>query len=110
MADVELSTALVESVTERLKAYIHPNVAQSEEQETAFQKAVQYQAEYEASHADALDIAQRGVQSFSSGNYSETYFTRQSGEYAASTLCPASYAVLFNAGLLRRDMPVARRL
>ena len=102
--------ACVEIVTERLKAYIHPNVAQSDEQKEAFLKAVQYQVEYEASHADALDIVQRGVQSFSSGNYSETYFTRKAGEYAASTLCPASYATLFNAGLLRRGMPVARRL
>ena len=110
MANVIVSDELLEQVAERLKAYIHPNTIQTAEQEEAFDTAVEYQAEYEASHAEALEAAQRGVQSFSVGNYSETYFTRHTGEYTASTLCPASYAVLFNAGLLRRDMPVARRL
>lgn len=98
-----------EHVRERLTAYIYPRRPTTDEQEAAFLKAVQVQAEYESAF-DGEDTLPPGVSSFSIGNYSVTAETAQSASYTQQTICPAAYAYLFNAGLIRHTLPVARRL
>lgn len=95
-------------VEERLKAYIHPNAAATEEQREAFTRAVDAQLEYEA--AQGGGEIPGNVGSFSIGNYSVTLAEPTGGADTRATLCPAAWAILFNAGLLRSVMPVAKRL
>lgn len=98
-----------EHVRERLTAYIYPRQPTTDEQEAAFLKAVQAQVDYESAF-DGEDALPPGVSSFSIGNYSVTAETAQSADYTQQTICPAAYAYLFNAGLIRHTLPVARRL
>ena len=92
----------------RLKAYIHPNVPQTAEQEAAFDEAVTAQLAYEADQ----DVASLpgSVQSLSIGSYSVTMAEPAGGAYTQATICPAAWAILFNAGLLKRALPTAKRL
>ncbi len=99
-----------ERVEERLKAYIHPNLAETLEQQAAFDDAVDAQVEFEATQAKALGDVPGNVQSFSVGNYSVTKAEAEGASYTRATICPAAWAILFNAGLLRRSLPIARRL
>ena len=94
-----------EQVAERLRAYTHPNVADTEEKMTAFEDAVDAQLAYESAREMPA-----GVKSFSVGNYSVTLEQSAGGADGQGTLCPAAWAILFNAGLLHRAMPVAKRL
>lgn len=98
---------LEDAVRERLTAYIHPNKARSKAQIAAFEKAVEAQAEYEKT--GEVEVFPSNVQSVSIGKYSVTMKDGQS-EYTRASICPAAWAILFNAGLLRRTLPVARRL
>ena len=98
---------LEDAVRARLTAYIHPNKARTTAQLDAFEEAVEAQVEYEKSgEAESLPA---NVQSMTIGKYSVTLKDGQS-EYTRDTICPATWAILFNAGLLRRALPVARRL
>ena len=97
-----------ERIEERLKAYIHPNAVDTAEQEEAFELAVDAQLEYENAHG-AGEIP-GNVQGYSIGGYSVTLAEPVGGAATRATLCPAAWAILFNAGLLRHAMPVARRL
>ena len=97
--------ALIEA---RLRAYIHPNIPESEAQQDAFRRAVDAQAEFEA--GSQSDPVPGNVKGFSIGNYSVNFENSSGGAYSAATLCPAAYAILFNAGLLSREWPVARRI
>ncbi len=106
MAGAVYSDALLEEVRERLLALIAPNAPESAAQRSALEAATEAQAAYEAAHGEALDAARRGVVSFSVGGYSERY-----GEGGGrERLSPYARALLENAGLLRRSLPVARRL
>lgn len=101
---------LEDSVRERLKAYIYPNVVVSgSDQEAAFEDAVAAQVAFEQRSASE-DVPFGDVQSYSIGNYSVTYRSAPTGEYTRATLSPATWAILFNAGLLVHALPVARRL
>ena len=105
MADESIvSAALLEEVRERLRARIAPNVPGDEAQALAFERAASAQAAFEAGQGAALEAARRGVRSFSVGGYSESR-----GEGDGDVLCPLARALLFNAGLLRRSVPTARR-
>ena len=95
-------------IEERLRAYIHPNVVVTEEQERALENAVDAQLEYESAQGGAEIPG--NVQSFSVGNYSVTLSESAGGADAQGNLCPAAWAILYNAGLLRHAMPVAKRL
>ena len=94
-------------IAERLRAYIHPNAVETAEQEAAFARAVDAQLAYEAEQGGEIP---GNAQSFSVGNYSVTLAEPSGGAYSQATIAPAAWAILFNAGLLRRDLPVARRL
>ena len=98
--------ALLDEVRERLLARIAPNVPGDDAQCAALDAAATAQAEYEQTHGDALDAARRGVVSYSVGSYSE----RLGEGSGRDGLCPYARALLENAGLLRRSMPVARRI
>jgi len=106
----EIDVALAERVRERLTAYIHPNAPSTAEQRRAFEAAVLCQAEWEAENGDGLQAVQRGVQRLSVGSYSETYFSRDGADGGFGGICPDARAMLFNAGLLRRGLPCARRI
>jgi hypothetical protein len=99
-----------EHVRERLTAYIYPRRPATDEQEAAFLKAVQVQAEYEERN-EALSMP-GGVASASNDGVSVTFRSDrvETAEYTVASICPAAYAYLFNAGLIRHTLPVARRL
>ena len=98
--------ALQDEVRARLLALIAPIVPADNAQSAALDAAVAAQADYEQTHGEALDAARRGVVSYSVGGYSE----RLGGRGGMDWLCPYARALLENAGLLKRSMPVARRL
>lgn len=98
--------ALSDEVRARLLALIAPNAPGDDAQRDALNAAAEAQADYEQTHGDALDAARRGVVSYSVGGYSERL--REGG--GREWLCPYARSLLENAGLLRRSMPVARRL
>lgn len=97
-------------VRERLTAFISPLSPSTKAQEEAFENAVEAQAAYEK---DTETLAMpNSVASVSNDDISVT-FREGSGRnsaYSASNLCPAAYAYLFNAGLIKHSLPVARRL
>lgn len=95
-------------IAERLRAYIHPNAADTAEREEAFERAVDAQLAYES--ANGVEEVPGNVRSFSVGNYSVTLDGSAAGADGQASLCPAAWAILFNAGLLRRALPVAKRL
>jgi len=105
----EASDEAMERARQRLLALIHPNVAVTEAQRQAFESAAALQAAWEAENGEFLDAARRGVQRFSAGDYSETYFAHGAGGDCGE-ICPDARAALFNAGLLRRSWPCARRM
>lgn len=92
----------------RLRAYIHPNAVETAEQEEAFARAAEAQMAYEA--AQGGGEIPGNAQSFSIGSFSVTLAEPSGGAYNQATICPAAWAILFNVGLLKRDLPVARRL
>lgn len=97
-------------VRERLSAYIYPRRPETDEQEIAFDDAVQAQVEYEERN-DGLSMP-AGVASASNDGVSVTFRSdrTETAEYTVASICPAAYAYLFNAGLIRHTLPVARRL
>ena len=97
-----------EYISERLKAYIHPNVAATEAQKDAFAEAVDAQLAYE--NAQGTAEVPGNVRSYSVGNYSVTRAESAGGIDTQATVCPAAWAILFNAGLLQRGMPTEKRL
>ena len=95
-------------IQERLRAYIPPNTVKTAEQKEAFDSAVDAQLAYEAAH-DLGEIP-GNVRGFSIGGYSVTMDEGAGGAYTLATLSPVAWAILFNAGLLRHALPVAKRL
>lgn len=110
MEQAELEAHERALIGERLRAYIYPNIVETPEQETAFDAAVDAQKAHEALQAQALDGVPANVQSFSIGSYSVSKAEADVATYTQATICPAAWALLFNAGLLRRSLPTARRL
>ena len=99
-----------EHVRERLTAYIYPRRPATDEQEAAFENAVLAQVAYEERN-EALSMP-GGVASASNDGVSITFRSdrAETAEYTVSSICPAAYAYLFNVGLIRHTLPVARRL
>lgn len=97
-------------IRERLTAYIYPRAPSTREQQNAFEDAVEAQIVYEEEH-ETLNMPS-GVSSVSNDGVSVTFDANRaaSAQYTAETICPAAYAYLFNAGLIRHSLPVARRL
>lgn len=104
---------LYDSVEARMTAYITPNTPQTQAQQEAFDTAVEVQVEYETEAAQ-WQTAPAGAQSYSMSNdgVSVSVTMGSSGAaYTEATLHPYAWALLKNAGLLRRgDVPTARRM
>ncbi len=96
-----------EQIEARLRAYIRPNEAKTPEEEAALAKAVDAQLAYEQSGGEGLPP---GVESMTIGEYSVRASAPTGAAYTSASLCPAAWAILTNAGLLRRAWPVAQRL
>ena len=97
-------------VRERLKAYIYPNSPKTRDQVEAFENAVEVQLKYEREYASYA--APDGVAAYSNDGMSVTFDTARgfNGANPARGLCPDAYAYLYNAGLIGRALPIARRL
>ena len=100
---------LEESVRARLTAYIAPNTARTTAEKQAFEEAVDAQVTYEK-EIMAAGIPE-GVASFTLGDFSaEMKAGAASYGYTQETLSTYAWALLYNAGLLRRGaLPIARR-
>ncbi len=92
-----------------LTAYIARNKVKTDAQAEAFENAVAAQMEYMEANAEFLQIP-KDVTGFSIGNYSVTRNSDGGAGFTANTICPAAWAYLYNAGLLRREWPIAKRL
>lgn len=103
---------LYDSVEARLKAYIAPNTPRTKAQKDAFELAVEAQVEYERDMA-GWQMAPAGASSYSMTNDGVSVSVTMAGggaAYTESTLHPYVWALLNNAGLLRRGaIPTARR-
>lgn len=98
---------IYDSVEARLTAYIAPNVPSTNAQKQAFELAVEAQAEYEKE----MSAIPAGMESFKLGDFSaEVKSPAAYAEYTQDTLHPYAWALLYNAGLLRKvAIPTARR-
>lgn len=92
---------------ERLYAYILPNEPKTPEQQSAFDEAVDAQLAFERQGDERLPP---GVESLTIGSYSLRASASAGAADSGASLCPAAWALLRNAGLLRRTLPVAQRL
>lgn len=101
---------IYESVQARLTAYIAPNKPITQAQKRAFEQAVEAQAEYESAQVQGFPA---GAQSYSMTNDGVSVSVTYAGAgaaYSEQTLSPYAWALLKNAGLLRRGaIPTARR-
>ena len=97
-------------VRERLTAYIYPRAPSDEAQEEAFENAVNAQVEYESENETIA--APPGVAAISNDGVSVSFESSRvtGGAYSIHTIAPEAYAYLYNAGLIRHTLPVARRL
>lgn len=97
-------------VRERLIAYIYPRTPSDEAQEEAFENAVNAQVEYESENETIA--APPGVAAISNDGVSVSFESSRvtGGAYSIHTIAPSAYAYLYNAGLIRHTLPVARRL
>ena len=110
MADLHTWTgtpteAEVDLMRERMRLFIFPNKAATEEQREAFSMAVAYQIAHERSHAEQAGDIPDGVNSFRIGDFSMTFGdgVNESG-LTRKNICPAAYSVLLRAELLYRGL------
>ena len=104
---------IYDSVQSRLTAYIAPITPRTKAQKEAFDLAVETQTDYEKS-LETAQVGPANAQSYSESNdgvsVSVSYAARAGAAYSESTLHPYAWALLKNAGLLRKGaIPTARR-
>lgn len=105
---------LYASVEARLTAYIAPNKPVTQEQHQAFDEAVAAQYDFEM-ETSAAQLGPENAESYSASNdgvsVSVTYSARSGAAYTENTLHPYVWALLNNAGLIRRGaIPAARKI
>ena len=111
MADVHTwtGTATEEEtamMTDRMKLFIFPNEARTEDEIEAFNKAVAYQIAHEHSRAEQYSEIPDGAESFRIGDFSMSFEDGVNGSgLTRKTICEAAYSVLLRAGLLYRGLP-----
>lgn len=103
----------IEMMEDRISAYIFPNVPRTEEEKTAFNKAVLYQIAHEKTLADVLgeelSHLPDGTTSFSIGTFSMSFGNggyKNSAVLTKESICPYAYSVLLRAGLLYKGVGV----
>ena len=98
--------------TEFLTAYIFPRKPETDEQQTAFENAVNYQAEMYDMLLNSVGAYAGigGISSISNDGVSVS-FSGGSASNSASMdqIDPTARAALFSAGLLRQTIPYARK-
>lgn len=99
----DLTEEEVERMTEIMKLFIFPNEAETDAQQEAFDKAVEYQLIHEKSLAETLGQIPDGASSFRIGDFSMTFGDGvNSSGLTRKTICPAAYSLLLRNGLLGR--------
>lgn len=99
------SEATAQLFRDKLYAFIFPNVPRTEEETEAFEQAVRYQYEHEATRAEQLKDLPEGVKEFSVGDFSMTFEKGYAdSRLTKKTICPAAYGVLLRHGLLYRGV------
>ena len=91
----------LERVRERMRSFIFPNRASNEEEEAAFEQAVIWQYEHDATAAAAMEDLPPNV-----SRYTADHFTVEFREAASmrANICPAAYSLLLRKGLLYRGL------
>ncbi len=95
-------------MVDRMKLFIFPNEARTEEETEAFGKAVSYQIVHEKSLQEQFGEVRipDGTTSFKIGDFSMTFGEGFNGSgLTRKTICQAAYSVLLRAGLLYRGLP-----
>ena len=101
-----ITAAETELMTDRMKLFIFPNEARTEDEVTAFNKAVNYQIVHEKSLQEKIGDIPNGVESFRIGDFSMNFEGGVNGSgLTRKTICEAAYSVLLHAGLLYRGLP-----
>lgn len=91
---------------ERMKLFIFPNEAETEEEQAAFEQAVQYQIAHEKTLLEQHGEIPDGVNSFKIGDFSMTFEVGANRPgLNRNTICAAARSVLLRAGLLYRGLP-----
>lgn len=101
----EEETAMME---DRMKQFIFPNEARTDEETEAFSKAVSYQIVHEKSLMERYGDTgiPDGATGFKIGDFSMTFEEGVNGSgLTRKTICQAAYSVLLRAGLLYRGLP-----
>ena len=95
-------------MVDRMKLFIFPNEARTEEETEAFGKAVSYQIVHEKSLQEQFGEVRipDGTTSFKIGDFSMSFEEGVNGSgLSRKTICQAAYSVLLRAGLLYRGLP-----
>lgn len=96
-----------ERIQDKLLGLIFPNTPKTEEEISAFEKAVQYQYDYEQEKAAAMNGTPipAGTTSFSIADFSMSFEKGYNGlPLTRKTLSPSAYGVLLHAGLLYKGV------
>ena len=110
MADVHTWTGTpteeeLAMMTDRMRLFIFPNEARTDEETAAFQKAVAYQIAHEKSLSEQYGDIPDGVSAFRIGDFSMDFeHGVNSSGITGKTICQAAYSVLLRAGLLYRGL------
>jgi len=97
--------AETELMAERMRLYIFPNEISTEEQQEAFDKAVQFQIVHEKSQSAKIRNMPEGMTGFKIGDFSMDFEEGVNGSgLTRRNICPAAYSVLLRAELLYRGL------
>ena len=95
-------TAMME---DRMRLFIFPNEAVTDEEITAFNKAVSYQIAHEKSQQEQRGDIPDGVTAFKIGDFSMNFESGVNGSgLSRKNICQAAYSMLLHAGLLYRGL------
>lgn len=102
-------SVITDNIEERLRAYLLPRKPVTADELSALSRAVDAQAAFEAS--SGLGDLPAGVQSVKNDGLSVTFREGGSGGsgYTRDTISPVAWAILRNAGLIRYDLPTAKK-
>lgn len=92
---------------DKMDAFIFPNIPRADYEIEAYNKAVRYQYEHEASRQKELNDAgiPDGVTSFRIGDFSMSFEDGANSPFLnMRTICPSAYGVLLRAGLLYKGV------
>jgi len=103
--DIPVDESQLELTRDKVRGFIFPNTPSTQQDQEAFEKAVLYQYEHEATQAQKMQEVPDGAQSFSIGDFSMSFdkdFLQS--RLTRKTICPAAYGVLLRQGLLYRGV------